>query len=328
VTIGHRAVIHGCTIDDDAVIGMGAVLLSGSRVGAARSSPAGPSCGGLRGPPGSDRGRRPRVIRGEVGPELRSASGRRVELPPPRGAVPERRMISPKDSRRFDALLDERGCTCSSPTSTPTATRSAREVGLGRYSAIAGFEVRIVNQDATPAELRFLEFDGRPPKPTIPPRTTGSLDAADAIVLVDNSAPDRLGRMEAPVRAARRRRFASTITHAGHAVGGQRHRHVGERDRGDRHELIAERGCARPRGGGSALRGLATDTGFFRFNSTSPATFRVAAELFEAGRRPDACYREIYERNSPAYTRFSGTRSRGLSLAASGPSRPSASRSR
>jgi carbonic anhydrase/acetyltransferase-like protein (isoleucine patch superfamily) len=33
VTIGHRAVIHGCSIDDDAVIGMGAVLLSGSSVG-------------------------------------------------------------------------------------------------------------------------------------------------------------------------------------------------------------------------------------------------------------------------------------------------------
>src|SRR5258706_15850369 len=33
VTIGHRAVVHGCTVDDEAVIGMGAVLLSGSRVG-------------------------------------------------------------------------------------------------------------------------------------------------------------------------------------------------------------------------------------------------------------------------------------------------------
>jgi carbonic anhydrase/acetyltransferase-like protein (isoleucine patch superfamily) len=33
VTIGHRAVIHGCTIEDGALIGMGAVLLSGCRVG-------------------------------------------------------------------------------------------------------------------------------------------------------------------------------------------------------------------------------------------------------------------------------------------------------
>ncbi len=33
VTIGHRAVVHGCTVGDEAVIGMGAVLLSGCRVG-------------------------------------------------------------------------------------------------------------------------------------------------------------------------------------------------------------------------------------------------------------------------------------------------------
>ncbi len=33
VSVGHRAVVHGCTIEDDALIGMGAVLLSGSHVG-------------------------------------------------------------------------------------------------------------------------------------------------------------------------------------------------------------------------------------------------------------------------------------------------------
>ena len=33
VTIGHRCVIHGCTIEDEALIGMGAVLLSGCRIG-------------------------------------------------------------------------------------------------------------------------------------------------------------------------------------------------------------------------------------------------------------------------------------------------------
>ncbi len=34
VTIGHRAIVHGCTIEDGAVIGMGAVVLSGARIGA------------------------------------------------------------------------------------------------------------------------------------------------------------------------------------------------------------------------------------------------------------------------------------------------------
>jgi len=34
VTIGHAAVIHGCTIEAQCLIGIGAILLNGSRVGA------------------------------------------------------------------------------------------------------------------------------------------------------------------------------------------------------------------------------------------------------------------------------------------------------
>jgi len=34
VTIGHRAIIHGCVIEDDCLIGMGSVVLSGARIGA------------------------------------------------------------------------------------------------------------------------------------------------------------------------------------------------------------------------------------------------------------------------------------------------------
>jgi len=34
VTIGHAAVIHGCTIESQCLIGMGAILLNGSHVGA------------------------------------------------------------------------------------------------------------------------------------------------------------------------------------------------------------------------------------------------------------------------------------------------------
>ena len=34
VTIGHAAVVHGCTIEHQCLIGMGAILLNGSHVGA------------------------------------------------------------------------------------------------------------------------------------------------------------------------------------------------------------------------------------------------------------------------------------------------------
>ena len=33
VTVGHRAILHSCTIEDGCLIGMGSILLDGSRVG-------------------------------------------------------------------------------------------------------------------------------------------------------------------------------------------------------------------------------------------------------------------------------------------------------
>ena len=33
VTVGHRVVLHGCTVEDDALIGMGAVVLNGAVIG-------------------------------------------------------------------------------------------------------------------------------------------------------------------------------------------------------------------------------------------------------------------------------------------------------
>lgn len=34
VTVGHRAILHGCTIEDRVLIGMGAIILNGAKVGA------------------------------------------------------------------------------------------------------------------------------------------------------------------------------------------------------------------------------------------------------------------------------------------------------
>lgn len=33
VTIGHNATVHGCVVDDEVLIGMGAVILNGARIG-------------------------------------------------------------------------------------------------------------------------------------------------------------------------------------------------------------------------------------------------------------------------------------------------------
>jgi carbonic anhydrase/acetyltransferase-like protein (isoleucine patch superfamily) len=34
VTVGHKAILHACTIDDEVLVGMGSIIMDGSKVGA------------------------------------------------------------------------------------------------------------------------------------------------------------------------------------------------------------------------------------------------------------------------------------------------------
>lgn len=54
VTVGHKAVLHACTIGDEVLVGMGAVVLDGAEVGARSIIGAGALItGGRKIPPGS-----------------------------------------------------------------------------------------------------------------------------------------------------------------------------------------------------------------------------------------------------------------------------------
>jgi bifunctional oligoribonuclease and PAP phosphatase NrnA len=229
-------------------------------------------------------------------------------------------MIDAKDHRAFAELLDRARLYVLVTHVNPDGDAIGSQVGLGRYLASLGREVRLINQDDTPQELTFLEFDGPAAERYEPSRHDGFLDAADAIVLVDNSAPDRLGRMEDPVRRRTAKTFCidhhptRTTPWAGNVIDTS-----ASATAMIVHELARERGWSPDRPAADALyAGLATDTGFFRFNSTSPRALRVAAELLEAGADPTRCHAEIYERNSPAYTRLLGRALAGLSISDDG----------
>ena len=54
VGVGHRAILHGCTVEDDCLIGMGSVLLNGAHIGTGSVVAAGAVVPeGTRVPPGS-----------------------------------------------------------------------------------------------------------------------------------------------------------------------------------------------------------------------------------------------------------------------------------
>jgi len=140
------------------------------------------------------------------------------------------------------------------------------------------------------------------------------------VFLVDNSAPDRLGRMEPVLRGA-----------AGHTLCIDHHP---TRDAPWADNIVDVEYCAttamiydlagacgwKPdlKAAWAIYVGLVTDTGFFRFNSTNARTHEIAADLLAIGVDPARTYQEIYERNSPAYVRLLGHALAGLRLDAGG----------
>lgn len=67
VTVGHRAVLHGCTVEDDSLVGMGAVILNGATIGAGSLVAAGAVVlEGTEVPPGSLVAGTPAKVRRDV----------------------------------------------------------------------------------------------------------------------------------------------------------------------------------------------------------------------------------------------------------------------
>ncbi len=170
-----------------------------------------------------------------------------------------------------------------------------------------GKRVRIVNGQATPPNIAFID----PHRKIL---TLGqdvraeNLHDADALMVLDTSAWAQLGPMADVVRASRAKKllmdhhvgeddldaelFKDTTAEATGRLVAQAAQHLGV-------PLTAE--IATP-----LFAALATDTGWFRFGSTTAATYRVAASLVEAGASPPAIYCELYEQDTLGRVKLRG----------------------
>ena len=229
-------------------------------------------------------------------------------------------MIPEGSAERFDSLLASVRRIVLTTHVNPDGDAVGSELGMAAFLRSRGKEVRVVNHDETPPFLKFLEDPTLAMEVYDPAVHDAVLAGADLLVLLDNSAPDRLGRME-PVME----RCASHVLCIDHHP---------TRGTPWAHNVLDEHACATSvlvaeltealgwtpeRSAAQALYvGLATDTGFFRFNSTSPRAHIIAARLLALGVDPARCYQEIYERNPPAHTRLLGTALADLRLDAGG----------
>jgi len=229
-------------------------------------------------------------------------------------------MIAERDHQLFAELLRGKQRIVVATHVNPDGDAIGSEVGLTEYLRGAGHSVEAVNHDPTPEFLRFLEEPQERAEVYDAARHDALLRGADRILLVDNSAPDRLGRMEAIMRECAARVFC--IDH--HPTRGTPWKHNileegAPATSGMIYELTTRQGFKPSARAAMALyAGLATDTGFFRFNSTTSRAHGIAGELLAAGADPALCYQEIYERNAPAHTRLLGRALSDLRISASG----------
>ncbi len=202
----------------------------------------------------------------------------------------------------------------------PDGDALGSQLGLAKFLRSQGKQVRLINDDPTPPVLSFLEDPDLPVEVYSPSIHDSVLQDVERIILVDNSAPDRLGTLEHPMLG-----FVEKVLCIDHHPS---------RNSPWADQIVDERSCATAvmiydlvRADGwvpdlataeAIYVGLATDTGFFRFNSTNAKAHEVAAELVKLGVRPARSYEEIYERNSEAFTRLLGHALAGLTMSAGG----------
>ncbi len=189
----------------------------------------------------------------------------------------------------------------------PDADAIGSELGLAHILQSLGKTVRIVNPSAAPASLGFLD----PTKRVLKIGEGISADEmrdADAHIVVDTSAWTQLqeiGNVLKTTKAAK-----GVIDHhvSSDDLGGVVIKDTTAAATG---ELIFELGqtlnvkfsvdvatalyCA-----------IATDTGWFRFPSTTGRTMRIIGQLIDLGVEPAALYSQLYEQHSKARLRLVG----------------------
>ncbi|MDB6092857.1 MAG: phosphoesterase RecJ domain protein [Verrucomicrobia bacterium] len=168
------------------------------------------------------------------------------------------------------------------------------QVGMARILTAAGCDVTCVNADVVPRRLQFLV-----PGMTFVRTDEILRDTTDyAAVFVDSADHARPGdRLKA--------RFPAPVANIDHHISNIGYAEINLVDSGSSATAEIITGLALDHGltidaqaAQGLYAGIVTDTGQFRFASTSRRTFLLAAELLARGARPPEVGLELYERES------------------------------
>lgn len=188
----------------------------------------------------------------------------------------------------------------------PDCDALGSELGMAGILQQLGKKVRIVNGHPTPPNLAFL--DPAQVIEVLGEHTTPAEVTGDMVMILDTSAWAQLGPMSDVVR-----RFAGSKLVIDHHVGeddlgAEFFKDTGAEATGHLVTKFAESlGVKITKHMATALfAAIATDTGWFRFASTTSETYRVAAKLLDSGASPADIYGDLYERDTMGRVRLRG----------------------
>ncbi len=170
-----------------------------------------------------------------------------------------------------------------------------------------GKSVLLCNPFAVPRHLQFLDPVGRMKQlgKDVPPT---ALEDYEVLIVLDTSAFAQLGAMADVLRTTGLRKVVIDHHVSEDALGAEMFKDVDAEATG---RLVVEAADAlgvalTPEMAQAALAAVATDTGWFRFASTSSETFALAARLVAAGANPTALYNQLYEKDTLARLQLIG----------------------
>ena len=181
----------------------------------------------------------------------------------------------------------------------PDCDALGSELGMAHVLEALGKDVRIVNGQATPPNIAFIDPERRIGviHQTVKPE---ELADREILLVLDTSAWVQLGPMADVVKATKAKKMILDHHLSSDDLGAEAFKNVQAEATGRLVMEAAEQlGVKLTEKMATPLyAAIATDTGWYRFQSTTSETYRFAAKLMDAGANPAAIYNALYEQDT------------------------------
>lgn len=189
----------------------------------------------------------------------------------------------------------------------PDCDALGSELGMCGILEALGKKVTIVNGQTVPPNLLFID-PGKRLKTIGVDIQPADLADIDVLMVLDTSAWAQLGAMAEVVKASRAKKVIVDHHVSEDDLGAELFKNTRAEATGRIVVEAAEQLGVKltPQIAQPLLAAVATDTGWFRFASTTSYTMQVAGKLIDAGANPATLYRDLYEQETLARVQLRG----------------------